>query len=168
MSENAFSLEGKLALVTGGGTGIGFGISQCLLIAGAEIIITGRREEILKNAVRKLGEKSSYEIHDMNDLDAASTFAGSIESGYGPLDVLVNNAGINDLKHPFEVTDSDFRSILNTNLEGVFSLTREVAKFMVERKKGSIIMISSMAAIAWPELYPDAATPFIWMERYML
>lgn len=141
------ALRESLPWLQGGGTGIGFGISQCLVNAGATIVITGRREEILKNAVGELGERSSYEIHDMNDLDAASTFAGSIESGHGPVDVLVNNAGINDLKHPFEVTDSDFRSILNTNLEGVFSLTREVAKFMVERKKGSIIMISSMAAI---------------------
>ncbi len=147
MSENAFSLEGKLALVTGGGTGIGFGISQCLVNAGATVVITGRREKILKNAVGDLGEKSSYEIHDINELDAACDFVRSIESRYGPIDVLVNNAGINDLKPPFEVTDSDFNSILKTNLAGVFSLTREVAKFMVERKRGSIIMITSMAAI---------------------
>jgi len=147
MTENVFSLKGKLALVTGGGTGIGFGISQCLVNAGATVVLTGRRENILKEAVRELGEKSSYEIHDMNNLDVASNFVRSIESGYGPIDVLVNNAGINDLKPPFEVTDSDFDSILRTNLAGVFSLTREVAKYMVGRKRGSIIMITSMTAI---------------------
>ena len=147
MAENVFSLKGKLALVTGGGTGIGFGIAQCLVNAGATVVITGRRENILKEAVSELGEKSSYEIHDMNDLDVAHGFVRSIESGYGPIDVLVNNAGINDLKPPFEVTDSDFDNILKTNLAGVFSLTREVAKYMVERKRGSIIMITSMTAI---------------------
>lgn len=147
MPKNAFSLTGKLALVTGGGTGIGFGISQSLVTAGARVVITGRREKMLKNAVRELGEKSSYEIHDMNNLDVARDFVGLMESRYGSIDVLVNNAGINDVKHPFEVTDSDFQSILSTNLAGVFSLTREVAKFMVERKGGSIIMITSMAAI---------------------
>lgn len=147
MLENAFSLEGKLALVTGGGTGIGFGISQCLVNAGATLVITGRREEILKNAVGELGEKSSYEIHDVDELGAAGKFVRTIESNYGSIDVLVNNAGINDVKPPFEVTDADFDSILKTNLAGVFSLTREVARFMVERKRGSIIMITSMAAI---------------------
>jgi len=147
MSENPFSLKGKLALVTGGGIGIGFGISQCLVNAGATVVITGRREKILENAVGELGEKSSYEIHDINELDAACDFVRTVESRYGSIDVLVNNAGINDVKSPFEVTDSDFDSILKTNLAGVFSLTREVAKFMVERKRGSIIMITSMAAI---------------------
>lgn len=147
MSENAFNLTGKLALVTGGGIGIGFGISKCLVNAGAKVVITGRREKILKNAIGELGEHSSYEIHDINDLDAAYDFVRSIESRYGSIDVLVNNAGINDVKHPFEVTDSDFKAILDTNLAGVFSLTREVAKFMVKRKRGSIIMITSMAAI---------------------
>jgi len=147
MSKNAFSLEGKLALVTGGGTGIGLGISQCLINAGATLIITGRREKILQKAVGELGVKSSYEIHDMKKLGGASDFVRSIESRHGAIDILVNNAGINDLKPPFEVTDADFDSILKTNLAGVFSLTREVAKFMVERKKGSIIMITSMAAI---------------------
>ena len=159
MTENAFSLAGKLALVTGGGTGIGFGISQCLVDAGAKVVITGRREEILKNAVRELGEQSSYEIHDIKELNTASDFVRSFESGYGPIDVLVNNAGINDLKPPFEVTDNDFQSILNTNLAGLFSLTREVAKCMVERKKGSIIMITSMAAIyGLPDVAPYAAS----------
>ncbi len=147
MSENPFDLTGKLALVTGGGSGIGFGISKCLVQAGATVVITGRREEILKNAVGELGKHSGYEIHDVNELDAACDFVTSIESRYGPIDVLVNNAGINDVKHPFEVTDSDFMAIMNTNLAGVFSLTREVAKFMVKRKRGSIIMITSIAAI---------------------
>jgi len=147
MSDKAFSLEGKRALVTGGGTGIGLGISQCLINAGATVVITGRREKILKEAVGELGEKSSYAIHDIKMLDAASDFVRFIESSHGAIDVLVNNAGINDLKPPFEVTDSDFDSILKTNLAGVFSLTREVAKFMVKRKKGSNIMITSMAAI---------------------
>jgi NAD(P)-dependent dehydrogenase (short-subunit alcohol dehydrogenase family) len=147
MSENAFDLTGKLALVTGGGIGIGFGISKCLVNAGAKVVITGRREKILKNACGELGEHSSYEIHDINELDNAHYFVRSMESKYGSIDVLVNNAGINDVKHPFKVTDSDFNAIMNTNLAGVFSLTREVAKFMVKRKRGSIIMITSMAAI---------------------
>jgi len=147
MSENAFSLAGKLAIVTGGGTGIGFGISKCLVRAGAKIVITGRRKKILKNASGELGEQSTYEIHDLNELDSIPDFVQLIESQYGPIDVLVNNAGINDIKPPFQVTDSDFQSIISTNLSAVFALSREVAKFMVKRKRGSIIMITSMSAI---------------------
>jgi len=147
MSGNPFELTGKLALVTGGGTGIGFGISKCLVNAGASVVITGRREEVLKNATIELGERSSYVIHDITELDAIPDFVRFIESRHGSIDILVNNAGINDVKPPFEVSDTDFQSIMNTNLAAVFSLTREVATFMVQRNRGSIIMITSLAAI---------------------
>jgi gluconate 5-dehydrogenase len=66
---------------------------------------------------------------------------------YGPLDILVNNAGINMKKPALEVTDEAFFEIIQTNLNGLFSLTREVAKKMVARKQGCIIMITSMAAV---------------------
>lgn len=134
-------------MVTGGGTGIGFGISKCLVGAGASVVITGRREGVLKKATEELGERSSYAIHDITKLDAIPSFVRFIESRYGPVDILVNNAGINDVKSPFKVSDSDFQAILSTNLAGIFSLTREVATFMVQRKRGSIIMITSLAAI---------------------
>ncbi len=147
MSENAFNLEGKLALVTGGGSGIGFGITKCLINAGATVVITGRREKILQDAIHQLGERSFYEIHDIDELDTTGNVVRTIESKYEPIDILVNNAGINDVKPPFDVSDNDFQAIIRTNLTGVFTLTREVAKRMVRRKRGSIIMITSMAAI---------------------
>lgn len=159
MSKSPFDLTGKLVLVTGGGTGIGFGISQCLVDAGASVVITGRREEVLRNATRVLGERSGYAIHDITDLEAIPAFVRHIESRHGSINVLVNNAGINDVKPPFEVSDSDFQSILNTNLVGIFSLTREISMHMVERKGGSIIMITSLAAIyGLPDVAPYAAS----------
>ena len=159
MSNNPFSLTGKLALVTGGGTGIGFGIAQCLVDAGATVVITGRREEVLRNATQKLGERSGYAVHDITELGGIPGFIRHIESSHGPIDVLVNNAGINDVKHPFEVSDSDVQSIINTNLAGIFSLTREVSQQMVDRQRGSIIMITSLAAIyGLPDVAPYAAS----------
>ena len=142
-----FSLEGKLALITGGGSGIGFHIAQCMVQAGAKVVITGRRESVLKEAIESLGAKASYFLNDITQLATIPKLIADIENANGPIDILVNNAGINMKKHAVEVTDEDFDRIIQTNLHAVFSITRETGKRMVERKQGSIIMITSMAAL---------------------
>ncbi|MCC3153146.1 glucose 1-dehydrogenase [Hymenobacter sp. BT770] len=144
--ENVFSLDGKLALITGGGTGIGLEIARCMAAAGATVVITGRREEVLRDAVEGLGRSAQYIVNDINDLSSIEGLVAQIEASYGPLDILVNNAGINMKKPALEVTDEEFDRILHTNLHSVFALTRECARGMVARKKGVILMISSMAA----------------------
>jgi NAD(P)-dependent dehydrogenase (short-subunit alcohol dehydrogenase family) len=141
-----FSLENKIALITGGGTGIGFAIAQAMYEAGATIIITGRRETLLKEATEKLGKRANYVVNDVTDLAKLPILINEIENNFGNIDILVNNAGINLKKPSLEVTDEEFQQIIFTNLNAVFSLTREVAKKMIERKSGSIIMISSMVA----------------------
>ncbi|GAB3296289.1 SDR family NAD(P)-dependent oxidoreductase [Hymenobacter humi] len=143
---NVFSLEGKLALITGGGTGIGLAIAQCMAAAGATVVITGRREEVLRDAVESLGQAAKYIVNDINDLSSIEGLVAEIEAAYGPLDILVNNAGINLKKPALEVTDEEFGRILHTNLHAVFALTRACAARMVPRRKGVILMISSMAA----------------------
>jgi NAD(P)-dependent dehydrogenase (short-subunit alcohol dehydrogenase family) len=145
-SANVFSLEGKLALVTGGGTGIGLEIARCMTAAGATVVITGRREEVLRDAVEALGEGAQYLVNDITDLSAIEGLVAQIEATHGPLDILVNNAGINLKKPALEVTDEEFSRILHTNLHSVFALTRACAARMVARRKGTILMISSMAA----------------------
>ncbi|WP_031528783.1 SDR family NAD(P)-dependent oxidoreductase [Dyadobacter crusticola] len=143
-----FSLEGKRALITGGGSGIGFYIAQCMVAAGASVILTGRRETVLQEAVDKLGaEHASYFVNDITDLKSIPALIENIESNVGEIDILINNAGINMKKHAVEVTDEDFDRIIQTNLHAVFSVTRECGKRMIERKRGSIIMITSMAAL---------------------
>lgn len=142
-----FSLEGKLALITGGGSGIGFHIAQCMVQAGAKVVITGRRESVLQEAVESLGAKATYFVNDITKLGTIPQLIADIEIENGPIDILVNNAGINMKKHAVEVTDEDFDRIIQTNLHAVFSITRETGKRMVERKQGSIIMITSMAAL---------------------
>lgn len=147
MSTNSdFDLSGKLALVTGGGSGLGFSIAQKFVTYGARVIIAGRREDALQAAVAKLGANAAYKVCDLAHLPAAVTLVESVEKEYGAIDILVNNAGINLKKNVLEVSDEEFAEVVRTNQLAVFSLTREVAKKMVDRKKGNIIMISSMAA----------------------
>lgn len=141
-----FSLQNKIALITGGGSGIGFDIAKCMIAAGAQVVITGRREEPLKESVKILGERAHYMINDVTELAKLDSLVTEIEQKYGPIDILVNNAGINMKKPALEVTDEDFNRIVHTNLNSVFALTRACAKGMIERKSGNIIMISSMAA----------------------
>ncbi|MFC6225798.1 SDR family NAD(P)-dependent oxidoreductase [Hymenobacter artigasi] len=143
---NVFSLDGKLALITGGGTGIGLEIARCMTEAGATVVITGRREEVLRDAVEHLGESAQYLVNDVTDLSSIEGLVARIEATHGPLDILVNNAGINLKKPALEVTDDEFSRILHTNLHSVFALTRACATRMVARRKGVILMISSMAA----------------------
>lgn len=144
---NVFSLEGKLALVTGGGSGIGFYIAKAMIHSGAKVVVTGRREAVLQEAVALLGANASYFVNDITQLSTIPDLIASIEEAHGPIEILVNNAGINMKKHAVEVTDEDFDRVIQTNLHAVFAVTRECGKRMIARKQGSIIMITSMAAL---------------------
>lgn len=92
------------------------------------MVITGRREEVLKEAVSILGINAFYLVNDVTDLSQTIQLVEDIESKFGPINTLVNNAGINMKKPSVEVTDGEFANIIQTNLQAVFSLTREVAK----------------------------------------
>lgn len=142
-----FLLDNKLAVVTGGGTGIGFAISQTFINAGAKVVITGRRKDVLSEAVAKLGPDAKYITCDIRDLEKQKDTVSKIENDFGPVDILVNNAGINLKKNALEVTNKEFLDIITTNLVGLFVFTREVAAKMTTRHRGSIINITSMAAL---------------------
>ena len=144
--KDMFSLAGKRALITGGGTGIGFAIASCFVRQQAEVIIVGRREEILREACKELGPQANYVCCDIAALAGLPELVSGIEQRFGPLDVLVNNAGIHLKKDMLDVTDEEFERVIRTNETAVFALTREVGRRMVERKKGVVIMISSMAS----------------------
>jgi NAD(P)-dependent dehydrogenase (short-subunit alcohol dehydrogenase family) len=141
-----FDLTGKKAVVTGGGKGLGFAIAEALIKAGAQVYITGRDEAALKQAVAELGNNCSYAVFDLSAIDRIPAFVDKLENDFGAVDILVNNAGINLKKDFLELTDEEFDSIIKTNQYAVFSFTREIAKKMVPRGKGSVIMISSMAS----------------------
>ncbi len=147
MSLNAFSLKNKTALITGGGTGIGFGIAKAMIDAGAKVIITGRKEEPLLQAKKQLGGSCYYFVFDVLNKQLIPSFLEKIETEIAALDILVNNAGIHLKKWALETEDEEFEKIIQTNLLSVFSLSRACAERMVHRKKGSIIFLGSMTEI---------------------
>jgi len=144
----AFGLEGKTALITGGGKGIGFAIAQHLIQAGAEVIITGRNEQTLVEGCKTLGAKASYCVHDISDYKSSVKLVNIIAEKHIRLDILINNAGINLKKWAINTTSQEFENIISTNLTGIHVLTTEVLKkWMISQNSGSIIFIASMASL---------------------
>lgn len=138
--------ENKIAIVTGGGSGIGLAISKKFVQENILTIILGRDEEKLMATNLALGELCIPISFDLNDLASIPTLVANIVLKYGKIDILVNNAGINLKKDFSEVTDDDFQRVLHTNVSSVFSLSREVSKVMIQNVNGCIINISSMAS----------------------
>lgn len=137
----------KIAIVTGGGSGIGLAIAEKFVENGIHTVIIGRDEKKLFDARQKLGELCESMQGDLNDLASLPGLVNSIVEKYGRIDILVNNAGINMKKEFTDVTDEDFQKIILTNVTAVFSVSREVVKCMLEKNiNGSIINISSMAS----------------------
>jgi len=164
-------VRNKRVLVTGGGTGIGFGIASVFVKNGARVIITGRREDVLRKATQELGDHCAYMVNDISRKDKIPELVEDVEQQHGPVDVLVNNAGISLKKNMSEMTDAEFENVLNTNLISVFSLSREMANRMKDRGKGSIILISSMAAFLAIEkvtAYAVAKTGLVGLMRSMV
>jgi NAD(P)-dependent dehydrogenase (short-subunit alcohol dehydrogenase family) len=142
-----FNLAGEIALVTGGGTGIGLAVTRCLLAAGAKTIIVGRRQDVLDDAVAALGSNASAIAGDINDCEWLPELIAQAEAHFGPLSILVNNAGTYLKKPAIETSDSDFNIVLEVHLSAAFSLAREAAVVMLPRKKGSILFMGSMASL---------------------
>jgi NAD(P)-dependent dehydrogenase (short-subunit alcohol dehydrogenase family) len=137
---------GKVAIVTGGSSGLGFGISKAFTENDITPIIVGRDEQKLKKAKAQLGENCFYKNCDLSVLSDIPALVDSIIKEFGQIDILVNNAGINMKKEFTKVTDEDFQKIITTNVNAVFSISREVVRHMLTQKTGCIINISSMAA----------------------
>jgi NAD(P)-dependent dehydrogenase (short-subunit alcohol dehydrogenase family) len=144
---NAFRLDGQLVLVTGGGTGLGFGVCQAMTEAGARVVMTGRTEETLRQACKHLGDSAAYLRHDVTDLPSIPGLVEQVEHRFGPVHVLVNNAGNYLKKSAVDTSDADFASVLQTHLFGAYALSRECGRRMLVRKQGSILMIVSMASL---------------------
>lgn len=142
-----FSLAGETALITGGGTGLGFGIARCFVKAGARVVLVGRRADALQTAALELGSAAEWIAHDILQLDQASALVGEASRRVGPISILVNNAGIHIKKPAIELTSEEFNSVLQTHLTAAFSLTRAVLPGMIERQHGNILFSASMASL---------------------
>ncbi len=142
-----FSLEGEVALVTGGGTGIGLAIARAMVAAGARVVLLGRRETELTNAAAELGGKATAIAHDITETDRTGALVQRITTEVGAVTCLVNNAGIHIKKPAVETTPEEFEKVLRTHLVGAHALTSAIAPGMIERGHGTILFTASMASL---------------------
>ncbi|MGJ8640970.1 MAG: SDR family NAD(P)-dependent oxidoreductase [Opitutaceae bacterium] len=142
-----FQLKGEVALITGGGSGIGFAMAKAFIDAGAQVCIAGRREDVLEQALSQLGATATSFAGDVtNAVDRANLLSHVQQVFDAPVSVLINNAGQNVKKPALEVSDEDFDALLDTHVKAGFALSRDVAPAMIEAGKGSIIFLASMAS----------------------
>lgn len=165
---NIFDLTNKVALITGGGSGIGFGIARQFIHSGAKVVITGRNPEKLQAARNELGENCFVIQNDVTEKNSHPALIRRIEKEIGALDILVNNAGMHSKISSLEANDEAFQQVIDINLNSVFALSREVLKKMVPRGKGTIINISSMSALyGLPQIaaYSSSKTALLGLTR---
>jgi len=163
-----FNLSGKVALVTGGGTGIGFAIAKALLECNAQVVIMGRREEVLQHATTVLGEKASYMVHDVTKFSQSEAKIAHIIHEHKKIDILVNNAGNHLKQEAMDMTAEDLLSVFNVHITGAFLLSKYVARNMKVQGGGSIIFIGSMTSlfgIPYVTAYSTAKTAMLGLIR---
>ena len=147
-NKQPFDLSGQTALITGGATGLGFGMARSFVASGARVVLAGRREAELRKAVAMLGEAAAYVQYDVTEHAAAAEFLETVTQVTGaPPSILVNNAGVHLKKSAVDTTPEEFLHVLNTHVIGAHALTRAALPGMIGRKHGSVIFIASMASL---------------------
>lgn len=163
-----FLLDDELALITGGGTGLGLAMARCMAAAGARVVLAGRRLEMLQRAAAGIGLQAEYVAHDVTNLREAPSLVDKVSEKFGPITILVNNAGVHLKKSAVETTEEEFMKVLTTHVLGSHALSRAVAPGMMERKTGSILFIASMASLfGIPQVvaYSAAKSAYLGMVR---
>jgi gluconate 5-dehydrogenase len=159
---DAFKLDGRVALVTGSSAGIGEALARGLAKAGAEVVINGRRQELVDKVVQSLidaGQKAHAAPFDVTDPQAAAVAIENIETHVGPIAILVNNAGIQRRESLEAFDEAAWRELMSTNLDSVFYVSKPVANKMIPRRRGSIINICSVQSeLGRPSIAPYAAS----------
>ena len=151
MSPPLFDLSGRVALVTGTSRGLGQSFARALARAGADLVITARRKDDLREfqkEIEGLGRRALSLDLDVRDQGSIARLAEAALAGYAKIDILVNNAGCNIRKPALEVTWEDWNTILDTNLRGSFFVAQAIGRHMVERGYGRIINIGSVTSVA--------------------
>lgn len=143
-----FRLDGRHALVTGASSGLGRHFAGVLAAAGARVSAAARREDALEQTVRTIrgsaGEAHSLRM-DVTDAGSIEQAFAAAEANFGPVDILINNAGVTGTRAALDVTDSDWSSVIDTNLKGCWMVAQHAARRMVQRGGGgSIVNIASI------------------------
>ncbi|PAE09134.1 3-ketoacyl-ACP reductase [Terribacillus saccharophilus] len=142
----AQSLQGKRAIITGGGRGIGKAIAEALAAEGAHVGLIGRSEEHIKAVTANLGEvKTAYAAADVSSLEDVTAAVNKVKDELGGIDILINNAGIAKFGGFMDLDPEEWKNIIDVNLMGVYNVTRAVLPDLIEQKSGDIINISSTA-----------------------
>lgn len=165
MSANKiFSLDGKTALITGGSSGLGFAIAQCMVASGARVIIAARNGEQAQAAAQQLGPQASWSSFDVGDTDNTERWVTDLLREYGQIDILVNNAG-NHCKKPIEeMSVADFQSVMNVHVVGAFALTKALVPHMKELGNASVLFTASMTSFIgqpWVAGYAAAKSAYL-------
>lgn len=147
MSFEKFHLTGETAIITGGGTGLGFGVARCFVDSGAKVVLVGRRKAELDKACESLGKNAFALVGDVTKLENAASLVNEAEKLAGPVSILVNNAGVHLKKPALETSDAEFAKVIETHVFGAFALTREAGRRMLTRKHGSILFTASMSSL---------------------
>lgn len=162
MTLQMFDLTGMRALITGSSQGIGFALARGLAGAGAEIVLNGRDAVKLATAAAEL-EQGGAVVHqlafDATDHEGVRTAVDGFEATNGPIDILINNAGMQHRTELDNFPADAFEKMLQTNIASVFHVGQAVARHMIERKRGKIINIASVqTSLARPGIAPYTAT----------
>ncbi|MDP2920077.1 MAG: SDR family NAD(P)-dependent oxidoreductase [Dehalococcoidia bacterium] len=143
------TLDGKVIIITGGGTGLGRSMALCLAAEGADIVVAARRKEPLEETargIRKLGRKALVVPTDVTDPTQCNALIEKTLAEMGKIDVLINNAGIvrGERRVPlWEITDESWHTGIDVNLSSVFYCSRAVSKYFADKKSGKIINVAS-------------------------
>ncbi len=160
---NTFRLNGRLALVTGSSEGIGFAIARGLAQAGAGVVLNGRTRSKLDAAAAAMNDEGLTAVHhrafDVTDVEQVRKCVDEIEHAIGPIEILVNNAGIQRRAPIQQFALQDWRELMATNLDSAFFVGQAVAQQMIARGRGRIINICSVQSeLGRPGIAPYAAS----------
>jgi NAD(P)-dependent dehydrogenase (short-subunit alcohol dehydrogenase family) len=154
-----FSLRNKVAIITGGATGIGRGIAEGLADAGADIVIAARRMEMCEAACNEINRRTGVKTLpcrcDITDSEDVRSLLKAVSESFGHVDILVNNSGVGGSEKPIlKMNDADWNLVLDINLKGIFTLSRAVVEKMIEQGHGGkVINVASIGGmIGWPNM----------------
>jgi len=149
MGHPQLELSGKTAVVIGGTSGIGLALNKALALAGANVVPTGRRAELVRKAaeeIKALGRRSLVQVCDVTDEASIEKLLAAVLAEFGSVEILVNCAGRTKRTPTLEVSDAEWNGILDTNLNGTMRACRVFGRHMIARNYGRIVNIASIAS----------------------
>ena len=143
-------LENKVAIITGGGSGIGYATAEKFLEEGASVMICGRGAERLRAAAETLSQKGNiiWEALSINDAEAVEAMVKRVVDTFGHIDILVNNAGITKDAQFYKMDLEQFKDVIDINLMGTVTMSKAVVPYMMQQHYGRIIHSSSVSALS--------------------